>query len=247
MGILPGGKMDVRMDEKIAVAVAMAFAVSAVAGFAVFGLNPGRVTPELVGIYGAAFLFFAQGQVWVTGAAFAYVLTRRSGFQWVLAFALCYAISLCSELLGTTYGVPFGAYAYSSTLGPMWIERVPVIVPISWFLMALPSYGLAARVARRPWQRILVGSLILLLWDLVLDPAMSHVTKYWSWSEAGPYFGMPLFNLFGWYVTGLALLGALHVLRVTRWMASVPRSVWTLFYVANLVVPIGMLLSAVIS
>lgn len=236
--------MPVRLHEKVAIGAALAFAITAVIGFAVFGLNPEKLTPDMMRIYAAAFVVFAQGQVWVTAVAFAWVLSRRVGAAWVAGFALCYVLSLTSELMGTTYGIPFGAYSYSTALGPMWLERVPIVIPISWFLMALPSYAMAQWMFERTWPRIFAGSLILLAWDLVLDPAMSYVTKYWVWAEAGPFFGMPLLNLFGWYVTGIALLGALHLLRVDRWTTAVPRQVWVLFYVANLVVPTGMVISA---
>ena len=236
--------MKILLGERVAIGVALLFAVVAVAGFGLFGIDPHRLAnrPELIGIYTASFRVFAQGQVWITGAACAYVLATRTRTAWLPALGTCYAISLCSELLGTTFGIPFGAYAYASTLGPMWLSRVPVIIPLSWFLMALPSYAIAAR-----WmagmRRVFAGSLVLLLWDLVLDPAMSHVTNYWRWEHAGPYFGMPLLNLFGWYVTGLALLGALHALRVTRWTILVPGTIWIAFYAINLVVPAGMMLA----
>jgi uncharacterized membrane protein len=236
--------MAVRLEEKVVLGVALAFALSAVAGFAVFGVNPGRVTPDLARIYAAAFQVFAQGQVWVTGAAFAYVLTRRVGTRWVVACGACYVISLTAELLGTTYGVPFGAYSYSRALGPMWLERVPVIIPLSWFLMALPSYAIAQRFFEGTWQRIVCGSLLLLAWDLVLDPAMSYVTKYWVWAESGPYFGMPLLNLFGWFVTGLVLLGVLELLEVGRWTEQLPRSAWVTLYAVNVIVPAGMVVAA---
>lgn len=241
--------MQVRLEEKAALGIALAFGMTAVLGFAVFGLNPQRIAarPDLAGIYAASYAVFSQGQVWVTACAFGWVLTRRVGWRWLSAFAACYAISLFSELAGTTWGLPFGAYSYSSALGPMWLDRVPVIIPISWFLMALPSYALAQRYTEKAGARVALGSLILLAWDLLLDPAMSYVTRYWTWENSGPYFGMPWLNLFGWYVTGIALLAALHALRVGEWTTRFPRSIWILFYIANLLVPAGMVIAAGLS
>jgi hypothetical protein len=70
------------------------------------------------------------------------------------------------------------------------------------------------------------GSLILLAWDLALDPAMSYATRYWVWGETGPYYGMPWLNLFGWYVTGLALMGVLDVVPRGRWTARIDPAWW---------------------
>jgi uncharacterized membrane protein len=85
-----------------------------------------------------------------------------------------------------------------------------------------------------------LGSFILLSWDLALDPAMSFVTKYWIWGTAGPYYGMPIMNLLGWFVTGAALMVACAAVRVDRWIGAVP--MWWLlgFYAVNLLLPVGM-------
>ena len=63
--------------------------------------------------------------------------------RWVPAFGALYLISLSAELMGTTRGIPFGEYSYSAILAPMWGGHVPVIIPLSWFCMAVPSYALA--------------------------------------------------------------------------------------------------------
>ncbi len=87
---------------------------------------------------------------------------------------------------------------------------------------------------------MLLASLILASWDLALDPAMSYATNYWVWGEAGPYYGMPLLNLFGWYVTGLLLMGALAALRAESWIRPLPHRWLGGFYLANLALPLGM-------
>src|SRR5512133_677468 len=204
------------------------FTAVAVAGFAVFGMHPALIvaSPSAGAVYGAAFTVFARGQVLLAAAALLFVLVRRAGTRWISAFALIYLISLASELAGTTVGLPFGPYSYTDGLGPKWFGHVPLLIPLSWFLMAVPSYALARRLtlaSRSQAARVLVGSLVLLSWDLALDPAMSHATKYWIWGKGatGPYYGMPWLNLFGWYVTGIALMVVLATLRADRWLADI--------------------------
>jgi putative membrane protein len=87
---------------------------------------------------------------------------------------------------------------------------------------------------------VLHGSLILLVWDLALDPAMSAATSYWRWAETGPYYGMPWSNLLGWYVTGVLLLVVLAGLGADRWLSRVPPTFLAAFYGWNLVLPLGM-------
>jgi uncharacterized membrane protein len=236
-----------RQVARVGLAVLWGFTLVAVAGYAVFGRHPARLL-ELPGwavtFYASSFGFFAQGHVWLAMVVLAAVLTTRAGLRWLPAFAILYGISLSSELAGTTWGIPFGEYRYSALLGPMWLERVPVVIPMSWFFMAVPSYALAGRLATTPLGRIGVGSLVLLAWDVALDPAMSYATRYWVWGEVGPYYGMPWLNLFGWYVTGVALMGVLVWLGSEAWTRRVSDGWWAGFYGANLALPLGMCAAA---
>jgi len=225
-----------------------AFTALAVAGFASFGTHPGLLArhPGAAGFYGVAFLFFSRVQIVLAGAALAVFLTAHARGRWLAAFAVLYAVSLCSELAGTTAGVPFGPYAYTRALGPRWFGHVPLLIPLSWFFMAVPSYALARTllpIGHRGWARVLLASFILLSWDLSLDPAMSHATRYWEWGTDGPYYGMPLLNLFGWYATGVALMGALAALRADGWIARLPARWLAGFYAANLLLPLGMIVA----
>lgn len=227
-----------------------AFTAFTLLGYASFGLHPAlltRVPPQVAGIYGIAFRLFAVGHVLIAGAVLFLFLFLYAGRRWLAAFAALYAISLSSELLGTSMGIPFGEYSYTPLLGTQWFSLVPVVIPLSWFFMALPSYALALRAlpeAGQTARRVLLASLVLLSWDLALDPAMSYATKYWVWGETGPYYGMPLLNLLGWYVTGLLLMGALAALRSEAWIRDLPHRWLAGFYLANLALPLGMSVAA---
>jgi putative membrane protein len=232
----------------MALVLLYAFTAVSILGFGVFGIHPERLaglSPTAISIYSGSFRFFAIGQVALAGAVIIQFLVRHARLKWVAAFVALYAISLASELLGTTYGIPFGAYSYSAVLKPMWLGRVPVGIPLSWFYMALPSYAIASRILRSresdfTFARIIIGSLLLLTWDLALDPAMSSATKYWVWGETGAYYGMPLLNLFGWYVTGLVLMTALAALNRDEWIAQLPVRWLAAFYGANLLLALGI-------
>lgn len=240
--------------ERLALGIFYVFTAASIAGYAVFGLHPELLAtrPSAAAVYSAAFTFFPRAHVLLGFAALLVVLVRRTGTRWVPAFATCYALSLGSELAGTTIGLPFGAYHYTAGLGTKWFGHVPMLIPLSWFFMALPSY-LLARAALLPAERgtrrgravaVLVGSLVLLAWDLALDPAMSWITKYWVWGQEGPYYGMPLLNLFGWYATGLVLMVALSLLGAEEWGDALPLR-WMLgYYGANLLLPLGMIAAA---
>ena len=238
-----------RWMDRIALATVYAVSAASLAGFATFALHPERLSevPGAAAVYGRMFVLAPRLQIALAFAALALFLTRRVGARWLGAFAALYLLSLGSELAGTTVGLPFGPYRYTDGLGAKLFDHVPALIPASWFFMALPSYALALR--RHPGRagagrRIVVGSLVLLSWDLALDPAMSLVTKYWIWGTEGTYYGMPLLNLAGWYVTGLVLMAALAALKADGWIARLPIGWLVAFYGANLLLPLGMSLAA---
>ncbi len=125
------------------------------------------------------------------------------------------SLSLGFELFGTGTGWPFGNYAYTDFLGYKVLDRVPYTIPLSWFYMGFASYLLAATLVARYWPDrgvwtvIGLGTWLLTVWDLVLDPAMAHESlriQFWVWDETGPYFGMPIKNFIGWSVTGFVFM-----------------------------------------
>jgi len=77
--------------------------------------------------------------------------------------------------------------------------------------MSWPVWIIARRITGG-FQAVLLGTCLLVAWDLLLDPAMSRVTSYWIWGEKGSYYGMPWTNLLGWAITGFVLLAMLRKL-----------------------------------
>ncbi|WP_448379688.1 gamma-carotene 1'-hydroxylase CruF [Gloeomargarita sp.] len=123
-------------------------------------------------------------------------------------FAPAVGLSLASELLGTTTGFPFGRYGYLDGLGYKIAGLVPFTIPLSWFYMGLVcfllAYGGLARLRGGRWvAAVALGALLLMAWDLALDPAMSQTpVPFWEFRETGAFFGMPYRNLAGWVGTG---------------------------------------------
>jgi uncharacterized membrane protein/1-acyl-sn-glycerol-3-phosphate acyltransferase len=155
----------------------------------------------------------------VLGAAalFVYAWSTIGPRRTLTFFLLSVTISLSAELIGTSTGWPFGNYSYTSGLGYKILDRVPFTIPFSWFTVGLASYLLALRLRRylprrgSSWPPVLTGVWLLVVWDLVLDPAMAHEAmqaRFWVWHQTGSYFGMPFINFAGWALTGMAFTTA---------------------------------------
>ncbi|MDB9528612.1 carotenoid biosynthesis protein [Oscillatoria sp. CS-180] len=140
---------------------------------------------------------------------------RELGLKALLTFLVpAIAISLSSELSGTSTGFPFGDYTYLNGLGYKIAGLVPFTIPLSWFYLGISSYllargGLMNRVSSvwRQGAAIAVGALLLMSWDFVLDPAMSQTAMpFWYWHQPGAFFGMPYENFAGWFFTGMIFM-----------------------------------------
>ncbi len=114
-------------------------------------------------------------------------------------------IGAAAELLGTTTGFPFGDYEYTDWLGPKIFDHVPYFIPLSWFAMGAICYDLARRVVRRRTLTVAVAAVFMVAWDVSLDPAMSRAFPFWTYGEAGFFYGMPLSNWGGWLLTSLVI------------------------------------------
>ena len=98
-------------------------------------------------------------------------------------------------------------YHYTAALGPKFLGLVPYLIPVAWFMMSYPSFVIADRLVPsqwKRWQRILavaaVGGLVMTAWDLIMDPLMVAGGN-WVWGVKGAYFGIPLQNYWGWWLT----------------------------------------------
>jgi putative membrane protein len=125
----------------------------------------------------------------------------------LLLLFLTFAVSLLFECVGVATGLIYGPYHYTAKLGPKFLGLVPLLIPVAWFMMTYPSYVLAKRLTpaiKSIWRwRLLVsavGALIMTAWDLPMDPMMV-AGGHWVWEQPGAYFGIPLQNYWGWWLT----------------------------------------------
>lgn len=127
----------------------------------------------------------------------------------VAFFVLCVAVSWTCEFLGHNWGLFFGDYKYTGTLGPA-IGGVPVIISITWSMVIYSSFmlvdwlvGIGGHVPSRTWWGrglwstlvAAAGATLVCAWDLVVDPvATSGIwwtqagkNPWWYWIGGGPY------------------------------------------------------------
>jgi uncharacterized membrane protein len=147
----------------------------------------------------------------LTVIAFVFALlhgSQRMGWKKTALLLLCtFAVSLLFESVGVATGLVYGPYHYTSKLGVKFLGLVPLLIPVAWFMMTYPSLVIAERLIpaiQGLWRWRLsvaaVGAVIMTAWDLAMDPMMV-AGGHWVWDAPGAYFGVPLQNYWGWWLT----------------------------------------------
>jgi len=235
-----------RPHERAALWALAAFTLVAVGGYWNFVVHPERLpaTPLATRFYAVSFGLFARLHILLAVGALLVVLVGRLRARWIPALVAVSGLAFLLEHVGTGTGVPFGAYDYTALLGWKVGGRVPLLIPVSWFLMALPAWVAARTFVPRRALRVAVGAAWLAAWDLALDPAMSHLTPYWRWEHPGAYYGMPWVNLLGWYGSGVLLVGVLDFVGPRLGLDRLPLRWLAAYYLVVLLMPLGMVAAA---
>jgi uncharacterized membrane protein len=135
---------------------------------------------------------------------------RTYGWRGILFFLIvCLGVSNAFENLSIMTSFPFGWYHYSDALGPK-LFLVPLLIGPAYFGVGYLSWTLARAIFGDEDARLsgllsfatpAIASFIMVSWDLTIDPMMSTINGSWVWHNGGSYFGVPVSNFLGWYLT----------------------------------------------
>ena len=135
------------------------------------------------------------------------ILYRAKGMAVFTGF--CLGVASMSETLGLRTGFPFGHYHFTSLMGPKLLQ-MPILLVLAYLGIGYCSWVLGllilgyrdkpvtgARVIALP----MLAGLIMMSWDLSMDAIWATLDRAWIWHDGGAFYGVPLSNFFGWYLT----------------------------------------------
>lgn len=169
-------------------------------------------------------------------------------------FGLSAAIPFLLEEIGVLTGRIYGGYYYTEVLGAkLW--HVPLLIPISWFMMMYPCYvlvncmigdspiGSGAGIGRVLWLAF-VTAIVMTSRDLLIDPRLTAPPIHaWVWKQGGAYFGVPAQNYVGWFLTSFAVMAIYRLIEsrvpplppdsVTRPIATMPLVIHSIILISG--------------
>jgi putative membrane protein len=121
--------------------------------------------------------------------------------KFLLFVLIIFVIGFGAEFIGVHSGWLFGNYSYGETLGVKWFN-IPLMIGVNWFLL-IYSTGVSMRRSRirNSFIRIIIGALILLVLDMLIEPIAIHF-DYWHWAGNG----IPVKNYVCWFLLSAVLL-----------------------------------------
>jgi len=151
------------------------------------------------------------------------------GYLNIILFAvISFIISIGMEIIGTKTGLIFGGkykFDLNKSPGPSFLG-IPLVIPLAWsgliymslnfsshLLAEMVNYSqspnMIAIASRSYFLRgtslLFLPSLLLMIIDLVLDP-IAVDEKRWKWENPGSYYGVPILNFIGWFITAYLIL-----------------------------------------
>lgn len=120
-----------------------------------------------------------------------------------------------------------GHYVYTADLSPF-LGPIPAFIPLLW-----ASLGYFCLLAG---ENVVVSALLMVFLDLAFDPRFA--ITLWEWVPAGAYFGVPVANFVGWFVTALAIFSVFYLVSKRRGRPTpVAVAFYLLFGLANGALP----------
>ena len=101
------------------------------------------------------------------------------------------------EALSILTGFPYGAFNYNSQLGYKLFNLVPWTVSFGWVPLVIGSFTMSSWIFKRSVYQFFGGISILFFSDLIIDPG-AVLMLFWTWTEPGMYYSIPLTNYLGW-------------------------------------------------
>lgn len=155
----------------------------------------------------------------------------------ILTFVLiCLVVGNGFENLSILTGFPFGHYYFTDVMGPK-LFHVPIMLGLAYVGMGYLSWTLASVILGGARNRVgpgvivlpVVASFVMTAWDLCMDPVWGTLVHGWIWLQGGAFFGVPVSNFLGWYLTVYVIyqLFALYLRNRPTNPDPLPSAYWT--------------------
>ena len=203
---------------------------------------------RILQLYSAVFPSLALVALHVVPPALFALFHAARIYRWkgsLVFAAFCLGTGCFFENLSLRTGFPFGHYYFTELMGPK-IFQLPVLLALAYLGMGYASWILSVLiVGSRSWLTPTIAAFVMVAWDLSMEPTWSTVDRAWIWRDGGSYFGVPVSNFLGWYLTAFLFYAMFARYLRNREPLNQPASYWRLPVYLYSLSALGNLLLAV--
>lgn len=146
-------------------------------------------------------------------------------YRWesmIVFISLAFIVSWGMETLSIKTGIPFGNYYYTNLLGAK-AGVVPWGIMLAYFFTGYIAWTISTIFFKEygtviSKKRIvlipLFASLIMVIWNICFEPIMSTIEGNWIWVNGGGFFGVPITNFLGWFLTSYIIFQIFAVFNI---------------------------------
>lgn len=187
------------LKEKIGIGIVLMMHVVGIIGlnFSAFGENFANLTPVNLLVTLTVILFFH----------------KQFNIHFLLFSLSAFSIGMLVEILGVQTGQIFGAYEYSSILGPH-LLGVPFMIGLNWFLLL---YVIGAFLQSFSFSKSILavlGAFLMTIVDIVIEPFAIHF-NLWKWTEV-QHGNVPFQNYIAWFVISYLLFRLYYIFNFNK-------------------------------
>ena len=103
-------------------------------------------------------------------------------------------LGFITEVLGVNFNLIYGSYSYGENLG-LKIYGVPLVICINWSLLTIISADIAKLITQNKVLRILIGALLMVLLDCLIEISAPRF-DFWMFEDEIA----PLQNYYAWFI-----------------------------------------------
>lgn len=125
-----------------------------------------------------------------------------------VVFITIFILGLLIEIYGVNTGKIFGNYKYNNALG-LKVMNTPIIIGLNWLILVYSSNSLTRILFNNIIIRIILSSIIMVVYDLILEQASSFM-KMWEWENNI----IPFKNYISWFMVSIIFNFLLEIFKV---------------------------------
>jgi len=112
------------------------------------------------------------------------------------------------EVAGIETHLIFGNYSYGNSLG-LKVFDTPLLIGVNWMMLVYATGSVSARLSNNSLVSILTASLLMVLYDILLEQTAGHLDM-WHWKNNI----IPFRNYFAWFIIAIVFHSFLKWRRV---------------------------------